>query len=281
MIGKLSAWSRTHRKGASTVEFIIILPLFILLCLVTWQLVVAGRAVMDTQAALRDAVRVASVTGDAEKGKAQFKVTFMEGKPYQVDSFEIRIDGDEVKAWAKTRIPLIFMADKSTFTYRSTAEAPVLNPWKSWAGGPSGPWLTSGGILGPPVRMWILTSRFGPRPDPKYGGKAFHKGIDLSGPPGTPIYAAADGVVVHAGPGTGYGNYIKIDHMNGLQTIYAHMYAEQIYVRNGQRVTRGQHIAGIGNAGKSTGPHLHFEVIVGGVKVDPLLYVSRSSVATR
>jgi murein DD-endopeptidase MepM/ murein hydrolase activator NlpD len=88
-------------------------------------------------------------------------------------------------------------------------------------------------------------------------------------------------VVEYAGPGRGYGNFIKIDHGNGIETIYAHMYADQIYVRPGQRVTRGQHIAGIGSAGKSTGPHLHFEVLVGGIKVDPLLYVSRSSVAQR
>jgi len=108
-----------------------------------------------------------------------------------------------------------------------------------------------------------FTSSFGYRIHPKTGVRTFHNGVDLAAPIGTPIFAAGDGVVLFAGPASGFGNWVVIAHDNGLYTIYGHMRYSSIIVEPGQYVSRGQHIAGIGNEGFSTGPHLHFEVANG------------------
>ena len=102
-----------------------------------------------------------------------------------------------------------------------------------------------------------------------------HNGIDLPAPEGTPIYAAADGVVTVSEAHYSYGNHVVIDHGNGLTTLYAHM--KSVNVTVGQKVSRGQEIGRGGSTGWSTGPHLHFEVRVNGRCVNPLKYVSTSS----
>ena len=109
------------------------------------------------------------------------------------------------------------------------------------------------------------TSGFGPR----WG--RMHAGTDFAGPIGTPIYATADGVVVHAGWASGYGRLIKIQHDFGIETRYAHLNAMNVSV--GQRVSRGDRIGDMGNSGRSTGPHLHYEVRVGGEPVNPMIYI--------
>lgn len=109
------------------------------------------------------------------------------------------------------------------------------------------------------------TSNYGPR----WG--RMHYGTDWAGPVGTDIKATADGVVVHAGWSSGYGRLIKIQHEFGIETRYAHL--SKIRVRVGQRVSRGQHIGDLGNSGRSTGPHLHYEIRVGGRPVDPMIYI--------
>lgn len=116
-----------------------------------------------------------------------------------------------------------------------------------------------------PASNYYVSSEWGWRIHPIYGTKRLHGGIDLAGPVGTPIYAAASGTVLYAGPASGFGNWVVIDHNNGYLSVYGHMYANQIYVRPGQQVSAGQHIAGIGSAGGSTGPHLHFEIHRGGL----------------
>jgi murein DD-endopeptidase MepM/ murein hydrolase activator NlpD len=98
-----------------------------------------------------------------------------------------------------------------------------------------------------------------------------HEGIDIAAPTGTPIWAAASGSVIYAGWLGGYGNLVVVDHGNGLATAYAH--ASAILVSIGQSVSQGETVALIGSTGNSTGPHLHFEVRVNGVAVDPLLYL--------
>jgi murein DD-endopeptidase MepM/ murein hydrolase activator NlpD len=98
-----------------------------------------------------------------------------------------------------------------------------------------------------------------------------HLGIDLSAPTGTPIIAAAAGVVRKSARDGGYGNVVEIDHGNGILTRYAH--AQRLMVRQGQRVERGQQIATVGSTGLSVGPHLHYEIHVNGTPVDPLTYV--------
>lgn len=116
----------------------------------------------------------------------------------------------------------------------------------------------------------VLTSRFGPR----WG--RLHKGVDFAAPPGTPVTAARRGQVAHVGragegPGRSYGNYLVLHHGDGLYTLYAHL--KSVKARKGQWVSTGDRIGEVGSTGRSTGPHLHFEVIEGIVEVDPLAYL--------
>lgn len=118
-----------------------------------------------------------------------------------------------------------------------------------------------------PASLTFMSSGFGYRSDPFTGEGAFHAGLDFAGPYGAPIYAAATGTVSFAGQRQGYGNCIEIDHGNGLVTRYAHMSAFRAHV--GQSVAAGAQIGAIGNSGRSTGPHLHFEVRINDQPVNP------------
>ncbi|WP_306151092.1 M23 family metallopeptidase [Roseovarius sp. MMSF_3281] len=102
-----------------------------------------------------------------------------------------------------------------------------------------------------------------------------HKGTDFAAPHGTAIYATADGVVTHAGWLSGYGRLVKIQHEFGIETRYAHN--SKIFVKKGQRVSRGQKISAMGNTGRSTGTHLHYEVRVGGKAVNPMIYIKAAN----
>nr|WP_255564204.1 M23 family metallopeptidase [Mameliella sp. CS4] len=110
-----------------------------------------------------------------------------------------------------------------------------------------------------------FTSGFG------YRWGRLHAGTDFAAPHGTPIYATADGVVIHAGWQSGYGRLVKIQHEFGIETRYAHQ--SKIRVKVGQRVSRGDRIGDMGNTGRSTGTHLHYEVRVGGKPVNPMIYI--------
>jgi murein DD-endopeptidase MepM/ murein hydrolase activator NlpD len=116
-----------------------------------------------------------------------------------------------------------------------------------------------------------VTSGFGPRTDPLSGAPSFHTGIDLAAAAGTLVYAAAPGRVVAAGSRGGYGNVVVLDHGDGTQTLYAHN--EALLVPVGATVEAGDPIARAGTTGRSTGPHLHFEVRRGGVPVDPRTFL--------
>ena len=115
------------------------------------------------------------------------------------------------------------------------------------------------------------TSGFGYRKDPKGYGTRMHEGTDMAGAYGTPIYATADGVITHAGWDSGYGRLVKIKHDFGVETRYAHL--SQIRVEVGQRVSRGDRIGDMGNSGRSTGTHLHYEVRLGGDAVNPMTFI--------
>jgi hypothetical protein len=115
-------------------------------------------------------------------------------------------------------------------------------------------------------------SNFGWRIDPFTGQKALHTGLDFQADTGTPIYAAAGGVVVAAENHFAYGNMIEVDHGNDLITRYAH--ASKLNVKKGDLVKRGQQVALVGTTGRSTGPHLHFEVLVQGVPQDPQKFLA-------
>ncbi len=124
----------------------------------------------------------------------------------------------------------------------------------------------------PPVVGGILGSAFGWRIDPVNGRSALHTGLDFPAEPGTPIVAAAGGVIVTQEFHPAYGNMVEIDHGNELITRYAH--ASRVLVKKGDLVKRGQKVAEVGTTGRSTGPHLHFEVLVQGVLQDPQKFLT-------
>lgn len=116
-----------------------------------------------------------------------------------------------------------------------------------------------------------ITSAFGTRIHPVTGKEIFHKGIDIGASQGNPVYAYTNGTIIFAGWKSGYGNFVAIDHGNGMVTRYGHMSA--LYVTVGQRVTVRQRIGAVGSTGVSTGPHLHFEVLINGEYVNPQNYL--------
>lgn len=123
----------------------------------------------------------------------------------------------------------------------------------------------------PAPSMTRKSSNFGYRIHPIKHTKRLHAGVDLAAPGGSPIVAAMSGRVILARAGSGYGNYIIVDHGNGYATLYAH--CSKLLVKKGQRVSRGQQIAKVGSTGASTGNHLHFEVRVKGTPVNPAPYI--------
>lgn len=116
-----------------------------------------------------------------------------------------------------------------------------------------------------------LSSSYGWRRNPVTGRTAMHEGLDFAAPSGTPILAASGGVVLEAKFQPGFGNMVEIDHGDGLITRYAH--ASSLMVKQGQLVDRGQQVARVGSSGRSTGPHLHFEVRLAGQPLDPRLFL--------
>jgi murein DD-endopeptidase MepM/ murein hydrolase activator NlpD len=130
-----------------------------------------------------------------------------------------------------------------------------------------------------PVNVTYNASGFGWRIDPFTGRQAFHEGIDFPAPVGTPIVAAAGGVVVAAEYHPEFGNMVMIDHGNDIVTRYAH--TSKVFVKVGDIVKRGQHVANIGSTGRSTGAHLHFEVLVRGVAQNPHKFLSAGASQSR
>lgn len=166
-------------------------------------------------------------------------------------------------------IPL-FLVIMLSVLFADEESSASCNPTHGSTGGGSG---VPAGSLSKVMKdgTYTLTSPFGQR----WG--SMHRGIDLAGPDGTPIYALADGVVAEAGPAGGFGQWIIIDHLIGgekVSTVYGHMWPKGVLVSTGDEVKAGQHIADVGNNGESTGPHLHFETwqggrLTGGTEMDP------------
>ena len=142
---------------------------------------------------------------------------------------------------------------------------------------------TVGPVISVPSRMPLdgarLTSDFGMRTHPVLGGRRKHKGIDLAAPTGTPVYATADGIVDRAEWFSSYGLYVEIGHGAELETRYAHM--SRLAVAEGQWVSKGDVIGYVGSTGRSTGPHLHYEVRIAGIAVNPIPYMVESPVQQR
>jgi murein DD-endopeptidase MepM/ murein hydrolase activator NlpD len=120
-----------------------------------------------------------------------------------------------------------------------------------------------------------LMGAFGERTDPFSGEGAFHKGVDITAPIGTPIRATADGIVTFAEMENGFGRLVKINHGNGVETYYAHL--SRFYVQPGQDIRRGELIGAVGTSGRVTAPHLHYEVHLRGVAVNPYRYLAKTS----
>ncbi len=116
-----------------------------------------------------------------------------------------------------------------------------------------------------------VTSTFGTRSDPFHGKKRMHAGVDMGAKTGTPVYATGDGIIRRSRVAGGYGNLVEIDHGFGYQTRYGHL--SRLLVAEGSFVRRGQMVGLVGSTGRSTGPHLHYEVRIGGKPVDPTKYM--------
>lgn len=124
-----------------------------------------------------------------------------------------------------------------------------------------------------PVRKGWISSRFGERNDPFTGERAQHRGLDFAGTPGSDVLSVASGVVIWAANRAGYGSTVEIDHGNGYQTRYAHN--NQLRVKAGDHVTAGQVIALMGDSGRASAPHVHFEVLHNGNRVNPSKFVGQ------
>ena len=125
-----------------------------------------------------------------------------------------------------------------------------------------------------PVNYPVVSSRFGYRISPFTGKREIHRGIDISGKVGNHISAVASGIVKRAGNYGHYGNLVEIKHADGYRTLYAHN--SHLLVRKNDMVKKGQRIALLGNTGRSTGPHLHFEVLKNGKRIDPQIFIARN-----
>jgi murein DD-endopeptidase MepM/ murein hydrolase activator NlpD len=123
-----------------------------------------------------------------------------------------------------------------------------------------------------PIQKAVVTSRFGYRNHPILSGQRMHWGLDLAAPVGTPVYATASGIVNQAGWAGSYGLLVELAHTNEVQTRYGHL--SQLAVAAGQRVAPGEVVGYVGSTGRSTDPHLHYEVRVRGTAVDPLQYIN-------
>ncbi len=128
-------------------------------------------------------------------------------------------------------------------------------------------------LEGKPIESGWLSSYYGVRKDPFNGMPAMHKGLDFAGKEGGPVKATGAGIVTWAGSRYGYGELVEIDHGQGLRTRYGHN--KELNVKIGDVVTKGQHIAVMGNTGRSTGAHVHYEVLRNGKQLDPLPFVYR------
>ena len=130
-------------------------------------------------------------------------------------------------------------------------------------------------ISGRPIRKGWLSSPYGARRDPFSGRRTMHRGIDFASSSGSPVITTGAGLVIWAGEMFGYGKLVEVDHGNGIRTRYGHN--KNIIVKLGDIVTKGEEIARIGSTGRSTGPHVHYEVWRGGRQVNPSRYVYRQA----
>jgi len=188
------------------------------------------------------------------------------------ESGKLRLPADVLMVANRGNASLGGDYNASLYAFNMMKVRPVL---ASYSPDAASPWREKGYEDPATPSIWpvrgIITAGFGQRLDPFTGEGALHTGVDIASPVGTPIRAAADGILFHAGQNAGYGNEVLIDHGYGFTTRYGHLSTLCVVV--GQEVRRGQIIGTVGMTGKATGPHLHYEVLVGGTPVNPLQYM--------
>ncbi|MHA1524692.1 MAG: peptidoglycan DD-metalloendopeptidase family protein [Alphaproteobacteria bacterium] len=184
------------------------------------------------------------------------------------DPFEVYYTGGGAAVTGKKRATLLFSslttAGKKRSYYRFSSPDGVTDFYSAKGESSKKP------LMRTPLNGARISSGFGRRKHPILGYTKMHSGTDFAAPRGTPVYAAGDGVVAMAGRNGGYGNYVRLTHKKGLATAYAHLHRIAKGIRPGARVRQGQIIAFVGSTGRSTGPHLHYEVMVKGRKKNPL-----------
>jgi murein DD-endopeptidase MepM/ murein hydrolase activator NlpD len=184
------------------------------------------------------------------------------------DVFEVAVEADKPAGGGPPTLYYISLvtATKSKAIYRFQPSPAASADWYDAEGRSA-----RRNLMRTPVQGGRVTSTFGLREHPVLGFTRMHKGVDFGVPLGTPVFASGDGVIGWVGPHGDHGNYVRIDHSGQLATAYAHLSAFA-KLAAGTRVHQGDVIAYSGNTGISTGPHLHYEVIVGGQQIDPATY---------
>ncbi len=188
-----------------------------------------------------------SELGDTKNKLAQLEAAAAAAEKKQKEAAEAAAAAKKAQAAA---------VSKNTGSSSSSAGSPV---------------VSGNGTFTHPCPAGYISSPFGYRTQPIAGASTNHKGIDFAAATGTPIYAAAAGTVISAGYAGNAGNLLVINHGNGLLTYYMH--CSKIYVSAGQKVSKGQNVAAVGTTGNSTGPHLHFQVMLNGTPVNPANYL--------
>ena len=199
----------------------------------------------------------------ADRGMASTNpkdAVFLREPPLDVEKGEIASEHNRDYAMMSIRVDKIFNES-------NLREQGVLELWESLSERQS---LMNATPSVRPVNGWF-TSKFGYRLSPFSGLPMMHNGVDISATPGSPVYVPADGVVSYVGFDGGYGNLVAVDHGYGVITRYGHN--SRVYVTVGQKVKRRDIISAVGSTGRSTGPHLHYEVRVNGIPMDPTNYV--------
>lgn len=172
-------------------------------------------------------------------------------------------DGDSVPGREEIIYAKLILSGKAMPLYRYQDQAGDADYYDAAGRGAKKP------LMKTPIDGARMSSGFGMRRHPIMGYSKMHKGIDFAAPRGTPIYAAGEGVIKKIGTVRGYGRYVKIQHRSGVETAYAHMNAFKAGLRTGSRVKQGQVIGYVGSSGNSTGPHLHYEIMLSGRQVNP------------
>ena len=202
------------------------------------------------------------------------KEGFPEKSP-EGEAYKEMYTGELAHAMAKRHDGLGVARMVYDFLARQTGDKPAARPPSVPTVRPAVQRSSDSGARALPVRGEV-SSPFGMRRHPISGATKMHEGLDIAAAAGSPVRAFRDGVVEYAGPAEGYGNVVVLRHADGMKTLYGHNQANA--VKTGDRVAAGQLIARVGSTGNSTGPHLHFEVLRNGERVDPAPYLHQQAV---